>query len=497
MITLSNSDIRAAGGVLAALADKSAEYMQKILAGSIRPLSPQAIASLDRIIVHVDPHLDEYFAELLFRACLPPEKWRCDLIEQAVFSETDDLGCKHLWPSAAVLGVGSNYAGGTRPLFLFDEHVSGQSKVADSCSQIVAEQMLSAIPNSLLELLREVNVIDEYGGGHPQNLNNLIKTMHEVRFWFGQSVDDGTQIRDGLSPEWKRAVIDACLVAVVYCFENGIDLKLDPDRKRDALVASLENYIKNSPHVAHPRFQASVQRMRSIFNDQAMVFKNAVLQDRKGPIRDSGGNVIPQLLLISRICFACEHCWGPQLRDVIATHFWEGELQNHLHFAAVEEAIDAAIKDQKIRVVTPAGTITHNVLKEMEVMVADHRGGPKKPRRTKLWIMTMTPAAGVSRASQALQHYLNEHNYGCGLVLMKNATLGTSALFKGSSLPDAKWQKLVKLITSKEAECWHVIHQSTGTIAPFIVNGNKTHQYVPRSALDSATLVELAKRTLY
>jgi hypothetical protein len=76
-------------------------------------------------------------------------------------------------------------------------------------------------------------------------------------------------------------------------------------------------------------------------------------------------------------------------------------------------------------------------------------------------------------------------------------TLGTSALFKGTHIPEDKWQRLVRVIESKEDECWHIIERSDGTIAPFILNGNKTHQYVPRTALDDKSLVELIKRTFY
>jgi hypothetical protein len=490
-------EYKAAGGILAALTDKCAEYIQSVLKGTYREPNAEVLGTLERIIVHADPHLDEYFAELLFRACLPKEKWSCDFIEQAVFSETDDLGCEHLWPSAAVLGVGSTYAGGTQPLFLFDEHVKSQSKVAASCSQIVAEKMFSRVPDSVQRVLREVNIIDEYGGGHPQNLNNLIKTMHDVRFWFGASANDGSQIRDSLSPQWKRSLVDACLVAIIYCLENGLDLTGNADDKKASLEGSLENYILKSPHASHERFEEAVHRIRSIYYDQGMVFKQAVLQNRYGPIKDTRGQSIPQLLLFSRVCFACEQCWGPQVRDMIATHFWEGELQNHLNFGEVEEAIDAAVRGQQTRAITPVGTITRHVLREADAMVAERRGGRKELKRIKPWVLTMTPAAGVSRASQALQHYLNKHNFGCGLILVKNSGLGTAALFKGASVPEGRWQRLVQLITSKEQECWHVIHQSTGTIAPFIVNGNKTHQYVPRSALDSTTLVELAKKTLY
>jgi hypothetical protein len=350
---------------------------------------------------------------------LPKEKWRCELVEQSLFSADEDLGCKHLWPSAAVLGVGSTAGGGVQPLFLFDEHVPGQSKVAESCSQIVTNTMIKVVPAPLTRLLREVNVIDEYGGGHPQNLNNLIKTMHEIRLLVGQS-DDGTQLKDVLSPTWKKAVIDACLVAILYCLENGIDLIEDPETKRKALNSSLENYLRRSPHANDPRFAEAAHRMRGIFNDQKKVFQQAVLQGSKGPIRDATGKVIPQLLIIGRVCFACEQCWGPAIRDVIATHFWEGELQNHLNFYAVEDAVRTVVSGQKIRVSTHVGTMTHNVLRDIEIVAPEFRNGPPRRRRAKVWVFTMTPSAGVTRVHQAIQNYLTDNNYGCGFVLIKN-----------------------------------------------------------------------------
>ncbi len=177
-----------------------------------------------------------------------------------------------------------------------------------------------------------------------------------------------------------RAVVDACLVAIVFCLENGLDLKGNPDAKRASLAASLENYIAHSPHASHPGFADAVQRMRSILSDQKMVFRKHCFKIGRSRF-GLDGRCGAQLLLLSPIYLACEHCWGPHLRDVIATHFWEGELQNHLHFASVETAFEAVVKGQKIRVVTPVGSITHNVLRELDIMAPDYRGGPLKPHR--------------------------------------------------------------------------------------------------------------------
>lgn len=507
MNEITQSEISNAGGVLAALADKSTEAVRRILTPHFARPDPALVDRLQRIIVHTDPHLDEYFAELIFRACLPQEKWQCEFLEQAIFSATNDLGCQHLWPSAAVFGIGSTAAAGIMPIFLFDEHVAGQAKIAASCSQIVADKMLASVPTSVATVLREVNTIDEFGGGHPQNLGNLIKTLHEVRFWFGKDASDDSDYRDQLSPEWKRAIVDACLAAVLVCLHEGVDLDSDPAGKRASLSSSLENYVAHSIHVDQPRFNEAVQRMQSVFGDQARVFKDALLRDRTGPLKDASNAAIPQLLLFSKICFAVEYCWGERWRDLIATHFWEGELQKQLNFYAVESAISGLFADGKMRAVTPVGVFTRTVLPEIQVEILSK--GPRTQtvkKKCRVWVIGIMPAPGVLQAVAAATNYLNRNNDGCGLILLRNTAGGTSALFKGSSLPSDRWRVLVDEIVSKEGKadpssvpmgCWHVIYDSQGGMAPFVLNGNKAHQYVPRSGLDANVLSELVRRTFY
>jgi hypothetical protein len=512
MITITQSDVAASGGVLAALADKSCECIRRVLKSGWKEPPQDVLGSLERIIVHTEPHLDEYFAELLFRSCLPREKQKCEFIEQSVFSATNDLGCQHLWPSAAVLGIGSTAAAGVMPLFLFDEHVSGQSKIAASCSQVVAEKMFNSIPAAVATVLTEVNAIDEFGGGHPQNLNNLIKTLHEARFWFGKDTADDTEMRDNLTPEWKRAIVDACLAAVITCVEDGIDLKSEPAAKRASLTSSLDNYIQCSVHAGHPRFQDTANRIRSVFGDQVNVFRDAFLRNRRGPINDAAGQPIPQLLILSRVCFACEHCWGTKLRDVITTHFWEQEFQKQLNFYAVEDTIKSLFATGKGRAVTPIGAFTRTGLPEImaDVRTAGAQQQIQKKKRP-VWVVSVTPAAGIFKPNQAISSFINKNNGGCGLILVRDTMVGTSALFKCSAIPQTQWQRLVSEIINKEGEsnpslagnesessgCWYVPRDSGGGIAPFILNGNKSHQYVPRSGLDATALCELVKRTFY
>ncbi|HWD41191.1 MAG TPA: hypothetical protein VG944_20245 [Fimbriimonas sp.] len=499
MLTVDDALITQSGGVLAAIADRSAEFMQGVVAPFRKPQPSSAIVELERVIVHTEPHLDEYVAELIFRACLPPEKWRLELIEQAIFSATGDLGCKHLWPSAAVLGIGSAVSGGVQPLFLFDEHVSGQTRVAASCSQIVSDKMLTAVPDPIKRLLREVNAIDEFGGGHAQSLGNLIRSLHQVQLLLSTDESGTARLANAvpLSTEWKRAVISACIAAIVYCENAGVDLVSDPDGKRATLQASLDNYVAKSVHRNHSRFEEAVQRLRSIFGDQAKAFKEGVLRGPNGPILDARGDEIPQLLLFSRVCFACEKCWGPGIRDLVATHFWEAELQKQLDFYSVEDAIEQLFAGPTSRLDTEVGVLTRASLPDIATVESNYRGGPTVTRRRRVWVIGFVAAPGVGSTNQALQNFLNRRNGGCGVFLIQTPSMGTAALFRGTNVPDAKWQQLAKTISDKEPDCWHIIYNSTGTIAPFILNGNKAHQYVPRSALDFPTLVELIRRTFY
>ncbi len=504
MLTISPAEIQKAGGILAALTEKSCEYIRGILPTNAILGFGGVESGLERIIVHTNPHLDEYFAELVFRLCLPQEKRSCDFLEQSIFSKTNDLACQHLWPTAAVLGIGGTVSGGARPLFLFDEHVIDEeigksARTASSCSALVAQKLLRHLPPPLEMLLREVNAIDEYGGAHPQSLANLIKPLHEVRFAFKIDPTSDRFVRDMLTPDWKRAIIDASIAAVIYCLQEKIDLVGNPDEKKKSLEESLNNYEQNSPHRTHPEFDKSVHWIRSNYLNQAGVFADAILvRDHQTPIKDSAGNTIPELLIFSRVCFACEKCWGANIRNVIATHFWEVVMQGQLNFYPVRNAVSEMFDKNLNRMVSPVGFLRREVLPPMNL-----GGGWKCP----VWIVSIAPDSSVFLPNKGIMNYINAENNvdpnnkrnqkGCGLVLVQDTIRGTSALFKCSGIPDHKWEKLVKLIKTKENECWHVVPNPSGGIAPFIVNGNKTHQHVPRTGLDATTLARLVQRTFY
>jgi hypothetical protein len=102
-LQLSKSEIASAGGLLATLALRSAQYIGSLAKGATTSASG---AGIRRHIVHTDPHLDEYFAELLFRSCMGSSAWQSEFVEQSIFSKDNDFGAQQLWPDSAIFGIG-------------------------------------------------------------------------------------------------------------------------------------------------------------------------------------------------------------------------------------------------------------------------------------------------------------------------------------------------------------------------------------------------------
>lgn len=505
MLNIDQNSVRGSGGILSALSLRCCEYIRSITPSADLFLWPEeSVRDLERIIVHTSPHLDEYFAELIFRACLPPEKRACEFVEQSIYSKKNDLTCQHLWPTAAVLGIGGTVSGGARSLFLFDEHVVDEeigksARTASSCSDLVVKKIMPNIPAPIQRVLLEVNAIDEFGNAHPQSIAGLIKSVHEVRFAFKIDPTSDKYIRGSLTPDWKRAIMDVCITAILYCLQENIDLIGDPDGKRRSLEASLDNYAANCPHRDNRDFGDALHWIRSNYLDQAGAFADAFLmQDEKTPIRDATGAPIPELFILGRVCFACEQCWGANIRDLIATHFWEVAMQGQLNFYPIKRSVEEMFNRNLAKLVTGVGFLRKEILPPIGL-----GGGWKCP----VWIVSISPNSSVFLPQKGIQNFINENNNidpgnkknkkGCGLVLIHDSIQGTSALFKCSGVPESKWERLVKLIKEKESDCWHIVPNRKGGIAPFVVNGNKTHQYVPRTGLDITTLARLVQRTFY
>ena len=473
MLKLTQQDIQSTGGFLSSLTKQCESYVRSVLQskGRLNFRYNKEIDYLERIIVHTDPHIDEYVAELLFSACLPQTTDTSKLQFQELFisSKDNDQNCKNLFPTAAVFGIGRTASGGADALFLFDEHTSeeGKPRTAESCSQIVANSFIPTLPQSVYTVLREINTIDSFAGAHSQHIGNIIKDIHETRFAFDHNT------KGYLDANWKRALVDACVTAVIYCLENNIDLFGKPEEKAEALKQSLTNYVQNNVHRNHEKFKETNQGISDTYLNQKKVFGSpkAVLRDRNGnEIKNKKGRSIPQLLILSRCCFACYKCWGEIITDIIFMHFWETIFQNQLNFRIMRDEVKSAFGKKGERFNTTVVTLKRKILAK------------------DLWVVSFSPNnpdfIGVTK--DALTNYINNNNNGNAILLLENPFHTTKAIFQLKT-PESVWQKVVKRILSKE-DCWY-------QAAPyFILNGNKTHLYHERSSVDFDALVKLIEQ---
>lgn len=502
MIQINSTDIKNSGGLLSAISMKAVEYLRKLL-----PVNQklQGISkAIERHIVHTDPHLDEYFSELLLRAAIERNSNEIEFKEETLFSDTDDFLAQELWVNGVVFGIGGTISPGVKPLLIFDEHVKGKGRISSSCCEMVAKYVtngdLNKIPSSIEKVINEVNCIDAYGKGDTQHLSKILKNVHEVRFLFEKGATPKDDIRDNLTEVWKRTLVDAILVSIIYCFENNIDLLHNPDEKKDILMKSLKGYVNISLHKNEPAFSRTYQWISGVYGDQQKAFDRAFLKDPTDKyILDQHGNKTPQYLLLSRICFALHKCWDEGIATFVMNHLWETELLKQMNFYAVEDEIgDLLTKNNTVNKNTKVGFIAKRTLKAIDIRkeIVDKITRQKKVVNLKapLWVIYAKPYADYFQAQKVLTNIINENNNGCGLILIENTVIGTKLLSRGSSIFNTNWRALSKQVMGFEPDKWYDPTLDPAKPTFFILNGNKSHQYILRSGLDLESLCSLSEK---
>ena len=494
--------IKKSGGLLSAISMKAVEYLRTLV--PVNQKLEGISKAIERHIVHTDPHLDEYLSELLMRAAIQRNSNEIEFKEETLFSDTDDFLAQELWVNGVVFGIGGTISPGVKPLLIFDEHVKGKGRISSSCCEMVAKYItngdLNKIPNSIEKVINEVNCIDAYGKGDPQHLAKILKNVHEVRFLFAKGASPKDDIRDNLTEVWKRTLVDAILVSIIYCLENNIDLLHKPDEKKDSLMRSLKNYASISLHNNESTFSKSYQWISGVYGDQQKAFDRAFLKDPTDKfILDHQGNKIPQYLLLSRICFALYQCWDSGIATFIMNHLWETEVLKQINFYAVEDEIsDLLTKNNTVNKNTKVGYIAKRTLKSIDIRkeIVDRVTRQKKVLNIKapLWVIYAKPYADYFQAQKVITNILNEFNNGCGLIIIENTVIGTKLLSRGSSIFNNKWRTLTKQVMGFEPDKWYDPTLDPAKPTFFIINGNKAHQYILRSGLDLESLCSLSEK---
>lgn len=467
------------GGFLHAISKKSAQYLKQILRykGSLKKL-PINLNKLDRTISHTHPHLDEYFADLLFRSSLPDYKMDIDFMEMSVQSQEYDSTCEAYWPNAAVMGIGATLHHKPNSMYLFDEHVK-KGKIKDlSCSQIVANQTFNKfLPKSVLSVLKEINEIDAAGEAHTQHIGNIIKTAHNVRFMFKKGEIYHNHLQNWLPPQWKKTLMDASIIAIIYCLENNIGLWKDFRVRAEAIKNSMEYYFEHCPYKNDSNFNDVVKYLRATYRNQSPSFLKANLPITKN---------INQLMTLGSVCFALQMCWGKDIAKIIMMNFWEVVYQGQAVF-------NDSISELKPLSSLPLNQILHSKYGSFQRQVIRLRSFKSSQSSNRnLWLFYAEPTPMFVLGNRPLMNLLNQQNSGYGIVFFNDHFHFRKAIFRGANVPYSFWKRLVDYICKNEPESWHKSFKyNTNTYAPFLINGNPAHGYVPQSQIELKDLINI------
>jgi hypothetical protein len=491
MLRVTRDDIAQCGGFLSAISQVSAEYLHQLLAGAI---VWQENDPPDRLIVHKAPHLDDYFAEMLFRSALDSDQRRREFLEQALYAE-DDLTARVQWPTAAVFGIGAALPCGDSAQHLFDEHIGAGGRTTDSCATLVANRCFQRLPASVARVIGEIGDIDSSGGAHELHLNNLLKTCHSVQYWLGNA-DGGRRMSGKLNDHWKRAIVNALIAAVVYCLEAGIDIT-EADRVKGEVSDEFVRFASDCPYKDFPDCDKSIQRVRGAATSTKQMLDRSLVS--------IGGRDEPQLLIAPFMAFAAREAWGTEIAYFLMVHFWESEVLKNIHFIRVESLLETCFEDPKKLIVSSRSHYTRPKVVYGDdcsmggAVLTDCRftgrlrtkSGVDLPAKfpSDLWILSCRHNNFTLTPNKAMARFLSERNCGIGLILCENTKDMTKVLFKERHLPDTFWNELVKRINRKEPGLWYRPQPTT----PFILNGNAAHQYLDLSSLTLARLIKISR----
>jgi hypothetical protein len=504
-------------GLLNGLTYASAQYIYKVLErygrDKIKWFDVVKAKKLRRTIIHKNAHLDEYFAELIFRAILPPYLKDIEVCEHVLMSDEDDSYAKLSWPNGVVFGIHKDEAGGAKALEFYDEHNSDGSRIRPSCSQLVAEEYFgNCIPKSIQKVLDEVNYSDSHSGAHQYNIKNLFFAIHDILFVVGKNEIDNSPVTKYLTENWKRAIIDSCLTAMVYAYEN----RLLPDKLDERQKESIEKVTKKSldyflsksmlKELAPEHFEKIKGSL--LFNFKAWdnrekdnrnwhkTIDGAVWKD------DETGQVIGQQILILQIvCYALNKCWGEHLTNFIMMHIWQIIFQQQISFQEIKSEI-LKVTESETKGITKFGYIEKIVLNGLSFK-PEQSDKDKRKRSinidSPLWIyeasVTNPNYPNVKTVLGAIinDDYSAHGNNGFGVFILHDKTINSKLVNNGQTLPYEIWKKLSDRITESEPDRWFQL-KANGVYADFLLNRNKAHQeQLPSDLIDMESIIETLK----
>ena len=325
-----------------------------------------------------------------------------------------------------------------------------------------------------------------------------MKRVHEAEFLFpDKGTADGA---DSVLPGWKQALAEACICAVL-CALREKKRFMTAAYWREPAVASLNRYATQTRLRDDADFGQAFQKLKR----NLCGFKGAKLQIKKadgsfqklqpGPDAKDAQQEPWQLLVMPYLAALCQEYWGEELGQLILSLFWEARILGDLGYAKIYRALGelVAAGENEQDADTPVGNIA---FRKLGWQAPDMDGVQRSP-----WILELRPAGRLANCRAPLTSYLKSNNGGLGYTLVHPAGAGGVVLSKGQASDPEEWRRLVEYLLETEGNadegqggCWHVVQNAHGHLADYLLNGNPAHQYVPRTGVTAASLVEILTR---
>ena len=503
-IEMSKDYVMESGGLLSALSRKSAEILRKGLSSlRVQTYSDDTLSKLSRVLVHTQPHIDEYISSWFFRSCLPDEKYDISKGEVALFSQDNDETAKTEWSNAAVLGVGNVVNGGAQALLQFDEHGmnSADEQHSNSLAMLLKRTMLGSQrpPYPLYQLLNEVDVIDAFGGGHAKNLATYVKYLNNIPIFL---IDKSSTEHNHRSPyfldnEWKSAIVDACLAALFLALsENCVDFT-DEKIWLPALKVSLADYSARTALQTEASFKETRGRLYSYLTN--LFIRSKTKGDLVFHVMNEEGVMIPKitkdgkktslLMLMPYMPYLCYKYWGGVLGQFLLLPFWECRFYKDISFINTWKTLNSEITSLDEDIINMQTSVGEFSLLHCK---------PSDNDDNTPWIIDFFPTPRTISPGP-INRFLKIKNKGIGYTIFRDPHTDTIVLSKGEGSRQLEWRlicdKLLELEGSAndvgvECGCWHVT-KNPFSIASFLLNGNPTHRYVPKSKITAQSLADI------
>ncbi|MBO4336101.1 MAG: hypothetical protein J5846_09795 [Desulfovibrio sp.] len=448
---------------------------------------PKEARDVELLATHLRPHLDEYLAMLLFRACLPEAQRNLPLLETVLTDAQDDPLVRESWSKAAVFGLGGVQNGGSKPLLVFDEHTpTGQQHTASSAVALVTHRLLSSniLPKALFFILREADLVDALGGAHPKHLANYLLRLHDLLPVLQNAKAD--------RPDpclIKRAVAEGALLCLLRA--ASLDFPYWEEQFwRPRALAQLEAHAASSPFRQQEGFNTAYQQLQSNlarFRQPHFAVKENSQTLLGFPL---GRKRLFQSLLVPFIAALCPLVLGEKAGRAIMGRLWDARLVTQMRYSLAFDCLEKTLGPQP-EAYDGASAIGHLVFRSLP---DKNTAGP--------WVIAVDQKAGLSCVRQALTSYVRKYHADQALTLLHNPESDSSVLSRGSGISKALWDKLIDWLLDWEGSsdqegqpgAWHVVTNARGERADFILNGNAAHRYARKTKLDADTLVSWLAR---